>query len=1134
MPLGVGSYAAKGSGSRGLQLEEMTPEEEESWLSSLARNTGSAIETLGLALDTPGAIARGILAGEPTSGFNWDYDKRVSGEDLLKSYGILSNENKPWRDAAAGFAAELATDPFAIVTTPMASLTKAGKAARAAGILDLAPVAAQAKMGAAAKGTMTGRMAESALDSLLPRGLAKTPENYAIRPLVGPRLARTKATLDDVVQAANDPTDALDKVTKYLTNKGLDYDAVKDERLGGAFGLGFFSPMATFTPSGSDTVLDAMDAAGQALAWSRPVRQLSGLLDERVAGTTDMGDQIAALRQWKALDSARATGRREAARHAETVTQIPMSDRAKQLLGADSLLSEQGNDFLTRVFENKPTAADRVLMRELPGINNAVASWDRLRQANVAQAKTLGLGFTELKDPRFGVAYSPRSGTELDFGEYGTGFGRSMFESRVSEEMSRNPSLYTPGGTTDLREVSKIPIVREWAKDGANSRFSVAQVGAEISNYINRKHNTRAIDQSQGEAIAGVMRRLNKDLPNDVPIFAAHPLNEQTRVIINQEVARANARFVYESLAEAAVGIQANQIPGAGFRRLDTSANDIAGRVGLATGAAGLDPAVQKQIVDRVAAKMGVNPAQVDLSKLAIPEQVYNRLSRIQDFYSSPRAQQEVSGMFDSLTQFWKASILAFPARHVRDAYSNAFSVWLETGDPIAVKRGFGVAKQILAGDIEGALPKLAKLPQYQGIADPNALRSKVMGDIAASGIMTGLSQSDVLAARRSGELSRILPGLQPVSRGAAFRELLPDGSRNPLQMASDFVQIKGLTNQFETRNPILNWSQKLSDANDSIARLGGWIALLSKGVSPQQAAERMHKALVNYEGLTSFERNVLRKIFPWYAYTSRIGKYALQSMLENPGGTYAQTIRGMNVFQQPSEETYLPARLRQQLSVRIPDEWLAAVGIQQTPGTQTVLSDLDLPAVDALSMFNPYSIQETIRNLFSQTNPFIKGVAEIAFDEDLFSKRKLRDSDPAVNKVYRYFTGDNLSPIAKVIGSNIPGTQRAIGMAAGLLDDRYDMSRNLPKTLLNSAAGFKVVDVDEKWKNDDILRSLEQQIAPVTGSFTRSFIDKEKLAQASPEEQRLALLYQIMEQRARKEKKAAQAKPFVMPSLGI
>lgn len=1120
-------YGRLASPRRGPTMPE---EEKQDLLRSLVSNSWGALDTIAKTLDTPGAIARGVLAGDPLSGFSWDSERRVTGDELLKSYGLTKDWKNPYATAMADFGVSVLTDPMTWAALPMSALTRAGKAARAAGVLDYAPIAAQRRMGAAAKQTLTGRAADAALDELLPMGLAKNEANYAIRPLVGPRAARLSTTLDEAVQAAPDPQEALTRVTQYLGNKGLGYDDIKGEKLGGLFGFGPF----TFAPPGSSKVADALDAAGQAIAWSKPARLASSLFDQRVAGMTEAGDQLEALKHWNRLEGAKQMGRAAAASHAFTATSIPMTDRAKSLLGADSLMSPQGNDLLQRAFEGKMTATDRAVAQALPGFDSAVQSWDRLRRTNVAEAKRLGLNYTEIKD-KHGTLYSPRTGSEFDFGEYGEGYGRSLFNTRTLEGMSRNPALSTPGGTSELREISMLQVVRDYAMQGRESPQSAASVGAEIVRFVNGRAGRQAIDQAQGEAIAGVMYRLNKDLPANVPAFAGHPLNEQTRVIVSQAVARENAKYVYDSLVDSAIPAQYRQVGGSGFRNLDAAAQEIAGKVGLKTGAAGLDSAVRKQIVDRVAAKFGMNPSQVDLSQLSIPEEVYNRLGRIQDFYSSPRAQQEVSGLLDSFTNLFKSAVLAWPARHVRDMYSNVLSVWLETGNPAVTYQGFSIAKSVLAGNIDDVLPRIAKLPQYQGINDTALLKRRFFEDAASSGVLQSLAQSDLLTARQAGDVSRVLPGVTPVTRSGAFRELLPDGSRNPLQMLGDVAQIRGLTNKFETRNPVLNWSQKLSDANDSIARLGGWIALLSQGNSPLQSADRIKRSLVDYGSLTTFERGFAKKIFPWWTYQSRIGKYVVESMLQNPGGQYAQALRGMDILQRPTEETYIPEGMRQQFTIRIPDGVMESLGMTQPPGTQTVLRNFDYPGVDALSLWQPDSIQGTIGNLFGQTNPFIKGAAELAFNQDLFSKRPLDQSNPAINKIYRAISGgDNLSPLAKVVGSNIPGTQRLVNLAGGLLDDRLPLPQRLVKEGFNTTAGIQAAVIDPDYADTEARRELAKDLRGYTNDMVISTIDKERIQDAPPDLQRKALLDQVLAAEQRKARAAEKPRKRKATSLSI
>lgn len=74
-----------------------------------------ALTTAGNVLDTPGSVARGLLAGNPGAALGGIFDpsQRVYGRDLLEGYGLLG-ENMPGFDLGdvAGFGAEVATDPL--------------------------------------------------------------------------------------------------------------------------------------------------------------------------------------------------------------------------------------------------------------------------------------------------------------------------------------------------------------------------------------------------------------------------------------------------------------------------------------------------------------------------------------------------------------------------------------------------------------------------------------------------------------------------------------------------------------------------------------------------------------------------------------------------------------------------------------------------------------------------------------------------------------------------------------------------------------------------------------------------------------------------------------------------------------
>jgi len=95
---------------------------------------------VGYALDTPGALLRGALAGAPGT--------RKSGRELLETYGLLG-QNTEGLDAGdvAGFAADVVLDPInllggAAATKLAKTLSRASKARKAATMADNAASAA--------------------------------------------------------------------------------------------------------------------------------------------------------------------------------------------------------------------------------------------------------------------------------------------------------------------------------------------------------------------------------------------------------------------------------------------------------------------------------------------------------------------------------------------------------------------------------------------------------------------------------------------------------------------------------------------------------------------------------------------------------------------------------------------------------------------------------------------------------------------------------------------------------------------------------------------------------------------------------------------------------------------------------
>jgi hypothetical protein len=293
-----------------------------------------------------------------------------------------------------------------------------------------------------------------------------------------------------------------------------------------------------------------------------------------------------------------------------------------------------------------------------------------------------------------------------------------------------------------------------------------------------------------------------------------------------------------------------------------------------------------------------------------------------------------------------------------------------------------------------------------------------------------------------------------------------------------------------------------------------------------------MKAALVDYSSLTPFERHYLKNVFMWWSYQSRIGKYAVESLVNNPGGRYAQMIRAVNDLQRPGEEGYIPTSLRQQVAVRLPDS------LQFNPGTTTYLKNIDLPGLDTINILQPapvgqyfpVNVQGTIQELLNQSNPVLKSLGELAFNTDLYSKRPLQEARTSVDKIYAAATGnpqDRADPVVKAILQNAPGLGRPISLLGTVFDQQVENpGYRAAKILANELSGFKLQDVDPEYELLDARNKISEFLKRYQNTFTQRYIPQELLPLIPPQAQQFNAVDKELQQQLTdfyKRKRAAQ-----------
>ena len=457
----------------------LTPAAEQSALAKLASHSGKLASDVFYAIDTPKAYIQSGL--EYLKDGTWDAPTSPEARDavresLLDSTGIES----PTGRFVAGIAMDVLTDPLSLMTGPLGSLTNAGKAAKAVGVLDnaasvasrslqddvirgaknAAGVADEASLKAATAGL--GGRARRTMRALKRDNIADFTEHNA-RPLVGQASALQTTTLDQLMSTADDS--AKRSLDAYLTKNNINYSDIADEKLGGSFGaripyVGSIAgnPLGDAFGEGTAAVLDR---AGETLRWSPLGRAAHQFANKDAGGMFDAVGQAQALEINAGGNIGESIGRRVASDLAQDVAfaEVPQAIAQRtgiaSLKGADGIKAAEAID--RYIGGIAATANDIDFVENTPGVKAFVDKSAALLPDILARSKEAGLNAHQLRH-KFGERYRPyQLTTGLDEAiKRSGGSGKSAHYDLVTGDMmARQKSLQLPGGLDQLRYYAK-------------------------------------------------------------------------------------------------------------------------------------------------------------------------------------------------------------------------------------------------------------------------------------------------------------------------------------------------------------------------------------------------------------------------------------------------------------------------------------------------------------------------------------------------------------------------------------------------------------------------------------------------------------------------------------------------------
>ncbi len=1107
--------------TRRVSSAAVSPLEQQSVLEQIGSVAGGTLSRVGSALSAPDDYIRGALVGRP--------GERVDGWELLRSAGIIGDD-PGWGGWGLGLATDVLTSPSTYLLGPSASLTKAGLAAKAMGSLDnAATVATRKALDAGLDNVALPNVAKRTRAQLEATGRTLSPSDPSTvgRPLYGPRTAGRNVTLDDMIQYADDSGAAERQARDFL---GADFDAARGETLSKSFGIGapFGEPLAVGDLLGKefgDKYADVLDTVGQAVRWWGPGRWAAAAFDNRVGQAIDPEQQIVNAAKFDAGRKLRTTA---AGEHAFQLSKLQQAH--------PEVFSQEGNQRLGRYLEGQATPDDVAYFAARPQLQEYGDWWKVARDVYNRESMNVGLK-RGMDADLYGNEYLPRYADPA--------LGMDRF---AGDMMARGATMQLPGGRDTIMRLSQDPFIAGKARKAKTDQEAARYILAQVNRLVGP--DQPKVEFEQARDLAAILSRLPDEVVKKAPLFGQHP----TQLIGDYVERRANrigqTGVLYDSLASMAVGTTRNRVAGGQHISLsealdklnlqthyEDTLNDafevVTDKGRRVTRSAVPEFGARQQMRERLAAMMGVKPDDIELSQFSVPREHVERLQRGAEAFSTDEASGSLLRLLDHYTAAWRGSILAWPARAVRDLYSGAVQNWMagasDGGAVLAASRLMRYGPQD-----EGFLSALREIPRYNtddGVA-------QFYADLASTELISGGVISDIAGASVGERALDRLPGARPVNLSTMAAEFAPQ-DRTWSEFGRDFMtwrsRLKPLN---ETANPLLRAGEQMNSLTDGINRISGFLALMKKGMDPEAAGKAIKAVQVDYSTLTPFEKNVLKSIFPWYSFQSRMFRTILQQLVERPGGRYGQLIRGTEALQsEGNEDTYVPSGLRTQFAFPLPE----FLGGKPSEQTQKYLTDIDFPGFDQINMIDWQdtmggSIAGTMRQLGMQSHPFIRATAEQVFDQDLFSRRPLREAPTASDVLLRNITGDRTARAPAILRplENAPFVARPLSLMRQLTDTRGDrpLSSRLLNSGVNTFTGVKLRDVAQEDVLADAERNINDSISPYTREFSQTYIPEDELLNV-PEYaiRRLAVARQLNKQR-RDLRKQATAHVVTTPSV--
>lgn len=456
------------------------------------------------------------------------------------------------------------------------------------------------------------------------------------------------------------------------------------------------------------------------------------------------------------------------------------------------------------------------------------------------------------------------------------------------------------------------------------------QFRAKLNTLKARKY-VKVVDEATGEKVVRKLEKGEKDV-SDAFVATVKDMNEhfRTKYGVKNDMFETDA---FKLLLNRKIVSDRNVMA------YDAS-REIAKEFGVVSRKIGGKHEMTRDVILRDGSSVRyIQPKNPLYDGVLLPKAIAHEVDKVTGIFTDPSTANDLLKYYDKALNVFKGSVTGwFPAFHTRNAIGGMFNNWLAGVKDVKL---YKISDDIARGKNGSIVTKMGTTYTYDDVRM-----------IAERYGITG--QPGIIDAMKNIEEVYNLDAMSGIRKGAKKFSEYP-------RVAMEFVEDR--------------------------VRIPLFIDRLKKGDDVEQAVKSVFQYHFDYtpEGLTAFEKNVMKRVLPFYRWTRGNVPLQIMEMAKQPGkyATLAKVRENFNLASGKTtvadEENVLPQWMREMYLFRLPGD----------VGTPKYLQ-LDLP-IDDLNKL-PFT-QSGRREIISLLSPFIKYPIEVIGNRNIYYGSEIYDA---------------------------------------------------------------------------------------------------------------------------------------------